>query len=219
MFEFYLYAECVICLEPLSGKKSITSCGHVYHTECIKSCVSSGQKNCPICRIMMNGVKDLLFDLKEQRMPAELDPTQSVVMMESIYRALDEKSTLESLVYACETERVALASEVQQLFEKIAAATAEMDAIGLKSSRDRCNSVDGNGNSDQDLDNRVNDTAEGTTVEVATHKSTVEVLDKKSTFSPRDRRSSSLPNITSPDIYWSVFQTVYKTYAENILYI
>jgi RING-H2 zinc finger domain len=53
-------AECVICLEhmqnastiglPAAHKVQMLSCGHTFHTHCIKSWVNTGRFVCPLCR-------------------------------------------------------------------------------------------------------------------------------------------------------------------------
>lgn len=43
--------SCVVCLEPLCSKETVTlGCGHVNHKECIEQAISLGKLTCPECR-------------------------------------------------------------------------------------------------------------------------------------------------------------------------
>eukprot|EP00746_Dinoflagellata_sp_MGD_P144797 gnl/MRDRNA2_/MRDRNA2_77493_c0_seq1.p1 gnl/MRDRNA2_/MRDRNA2_77493_c0~~gnl/MRDRNA2_/MRDRNA2_77493_c0_seq1.p1 ORF type:complete len:702 (-),score=125.96 gnl/MRDRNA2_/MRDRNA2_77493_c0_seq1:80-2185(-) len=47
--------HCVICLEPLLDKTAgaLTSCGHVYHVECLTQCIRKNKPECPACKRMV----------------------------------------------------------------------------------------------------------------------------------------------------------------------
>lgn len=42
--------ECPVCYEVVGEDGSSTSCGHVFHTECIRSWMRMGRTSCPCCR-------------------------------------------------------------------------------------------------------------------------------------------------------------------------
>ncbi len=45
--------ECSVCLiplEPVGRALFRTSCGHVFHFQCVKECVLTNQSGCPLCR-------------------------------------------------------------------------------------------------------------------------------------------------------------------------
>lgn len=45
--------QCSICLsklEPIGRALFQTACGHVFHFQCVKTCILTNQKGCPLCR-------------------------------------------------------------------------------------------------------------------------------------------------------------------------
>ena len=60
---------CSSCMELFTSRTNISTipCGHVFHTNCIKSWLQTGQSNCPQCRkdCTQNQIIKLYFEEKE----------------------------------------------------------------------------------------------------------------------------------------------------------
>lgn len=54
--------ECSICIEPVMKDKLTVSCGHVFHSCCMKKW-KERNKNCPLCRHSLDVGEDM-FDMQ-----------------------------------------------------------------------------------------------------------------------------------------------------------
>jgi hypothetical protein len=60
-----LYPECAICFEALDQNlEAITSCGHIFHIDCLDSWIKNNQYKCPLCRKKADNTIKLIYDIK-----------------------------------------------------------------------------------------------------------------------------------------------------------
>jgi|TARA_Y100000389_G_scaffold105527_1_gene102465 hypothetical protein len=83
-------SECSICLEDVTNKYPVLSCGHIFHYECINEWKKIS-KNCPNCR---NSLSSLI---KNKRANRE-DLTQNIEIIHKIIKIIFKNSLLETKI-------------------------------------------------------------------------------------------------------------------------
>ncbi|KAI1303760.1 hypothetical protein HDE_02219 [Halotydeus destructor] len=44
---------CSVCLTPMTWKTRVTSCGHLFHSDCLRLCLKMNYSQCPICKKLL----------------------------------------------------------------------------------------------------------------------------------------------------------------------